>query len=730
MNLARLSLWLVSLSKHAPFTFVDHALKCGDSLVGMERSEIEAALKGASLQRELQINYIEEVRQQEARSFALFHADSRSDADDEQKRKALEEWNASTAYLRTVGDFLVAAFFNGKKPKDREEIKKLYLEATLNHSSAAALEEELAEPLKRLREGEEGIQPLHWELAFPDVFSRQRSGFDAFVGNPPFLGALKISAAFGNKYLLWIQDKWRPSDGIVDLCAYFLRLAYDFLAAEGCAGFITTNTICQGDTRRASLSFICSSNGNIYSAQKRKRWPGMASVIVSTVHFAKNAAGFDSARLLEGKVVAGITPFLLEGESIEEPKSLAANKSLCFSGATIVGDGFILDAAEAEQLLAKESRNEEVLKKFLGGQEMNDSPLSVGNRYAINFQTMELVDAAKWNDLLEIVEQRVKPERDKRENNAIAIRQKKYWWRFRSDAPYLKEAISGLRRCIAICRVGRHISLSFQDKNQVFGDSLRVFALQEFAEFGVLQSRVHEAWARFLCSSFKDDLRYTQSDCFENFPFPVSTLEPTSPYHANQTPDQHLEAISDRYHQFRAELMVSNNEGLTSTYNRFHDPAETSSSLLELRRLHGEMDQMVLAAYGWSDVHTTCGFGLDYLDTEEDAQLPDALQERIDAGELFFWDADQAINFESQLRSYKAIKGKKKLPWRYRWPDEVRDDVLARLLALNAERYAKEVAQGLHSKSKKTGTSGAGKKRGRPAKAAASASSEQMGLGL
>ena len=176
--------------------------------------------------------------------------------------------------------------------------------------------------------------------------------------------------------------------------------------------------------------------------------------------------------------------------------------------------------------------------------------------------------------------------------------------------------------------------------------------------------------------------------------------------------------------------MVNNNEGLTSTYNRFHDPAETINGLLELRRLHSEMDQTVLAAYGWSDVSTACGFGLDYLDTEVDAQLPDALRKRIDSGELFFWNAEEAINFESQLRSYEAIKGKKKLPWRYRWPDEVRDEVLARLLALNAERYAEEVAQGLHSKGKKSAATASGKKRGRPAKAAVFESSEQMGLGL
>jgi hypothetical protein len=189
--------------------------------------------------------------------------------------------------------------------------------------------------------------------------------------------------------------------------------------------------------------------------------------------------------------------------------------------------------------------------------------------------------------------------------------------------------------------------------------------------------------------------------------------------------------------------MVANNEGFTSTYNRFHDPAETSSGLLELRRRHGEMDQVVLNAYGWSDVPTACGFGLDYLDLEEDAQLPDDLQERIDSGELFFLEPDEACTFEAQVRAYGAVKGKKKFPWRYRWPDDVREDVLARLLALNAERYAEEVVLGLHGKGAKKAAGPAatgGKRRGRPPKAAQASETggqqtenqqtEQMGLGL
>lgn len=142
----------------------------------------------------------------------------------------------------------------------------------------------------------------------------------------------------------------------------------------------------------------------------------------------------------------------------------------------------------------------------------------------------------------------------------------------------------------------------------------------------------------------------------------AASLNSTAAYPTHADTRQSLESIGEHYIKFRAELMVANNEGLTSTYNRFHDPSESSSGLLELRRLHGEMDQAVLAAYGWSDVPIDCGFGIDYLDLEEDAQLLDELQERTGSGELFFWEPDEACAFEAQLRAYGAVKGKNENP--------------------------------------------------------------------
>jgi hypothetical protein len=285
-----------------------------------------------------------------------------------------------------------------------------------------------------------------------------------------------------------------------------------------------------------------------------------------------------------------------------------------------------------------------------------------------------------------------------------------------------------------VARISNALAFAFLPMPIVCNEKIIVFAERSASQLCILQSRIHEQFTRFLSSSLKDDLQYTPSACFETFPFPTALLDSATSDPAHEATRQALESIGERYHQYRAELMVSNNEGLTSTYNRFHDPAETSSGLLELRRLHGEMDQAVLNAYGWSDVPTACGFGLDYLDSEEDAQLPDELQERIDSGELFFWEAGDALDFQGQLQAYGAITGRRKLPWRCRWPDAVRDDVLARLLALNAERYEEEVNLGLHSKGAKQAAK-AGKRRGRPPKTAQPGETEptqteQMGLGL
>jgi len=742
VNLARLSLWLVSLSKDAPFTFVDHALKCGDSLVGMERSEIEAALKGASLQRELQMEYLDQVRQQEARSFALFHADSRSDADDAQKRQALDELNASTAYLRTVGDLLVAAFFNGKTKTDREELKQLYLAATLEHSSADELEEELAEPLERLREGEKAIQPLHWQLAFPDVFGRPAPGFDVFVGNPPYLGGAKIWPILGDSYPDYLRAIHSNSSGkAVDLIAHFFRRSFRLLRSEGSLGFVSTNTVYQGDTRQAGLKQILRSNGKIYSAIRRIPWQGDAAVTTCSICLVKDIP-VNICRLghLE---VPGINSFLLPTEIDSDPEPLSFNRNKCFRGADVYGAGFTFrrdsvahdgSIGEIEKILQESPDEKDIVYDFIGGKEITTHPQMLPHRRVIDFTGLTLEQAKAYPKLLRLVEERVKPDRMKLGGYSVADARREKWWLFGTQTPALNHAKKGCVNVCAILQTSKYTCFGILPSEYVFSHKAVVVCSSHLhSSFAVLTSSCHSYWCAFTGSTLEDRPVYSTIDCYEAFPFPEAFNESKIKAGSPLIGLVDMENIGRQYNALRQKCMTTCDEGLTNTYNRFHDPAETSLDHLELRSLHCELDRMVLAAYGWSDVSTACGFCLDYLDTEEDSQLPDELQKCIDSGELFFWDANSALAFQGQLQAYGATTSTRMLPWRYRWPDAVRDDVLARLLALNAERYAEEVALGLHGKAGKKAApaaAGDGKRRGRPPKAALATDGQQIGLAL
>ncbi len=649
-DLAKLSLWLATLAREHEFTFLDHALKSGDSLVGLTRKQMTAAhwdeaQPGLPLLRTLVKDRFEEALR--GRMEIRTAPDDVARAIQESRHRQVEQ---RLDHARRIGDAVIAAFFAEEKPKGREK-KRAEIESWLGGSPVAW--DEVAALAATLKQGTHPLTPFHWEVEFPEVFARENGGFDAIVGNPPFLGGNKISGSLGQSYLFWLQSKHADVDGNSDLVAYFFRVSFHLLRATGAAGLLATNTICQGDTRRASLGYVISNNGQIYRARKRYPWPGLASVIVSIVHFLRSANPRLGELNLDGKRVKAISAFLLPNDIDDDPRPLAVNKGCCFRGVSVMGDGFIIDVVEAEKLIREEPRNKEILLPYIGGRGVNSDSRSQFDRYVINFGARTLEQAGRWSSLLRIVEQRVKPERDKRSGNAIALRQRKYWWLFRSDTPVLRAALGTKSKCIVASEVGPHLSFAFQAVGQVFANTLNVFALDEWQAFAVLQSRIHELWARLLGSSMKDDLRYNLSDCFETFGFPDNWRD-------NCT----LEKVAATYHAHRAALMVGRNEGLTKTYNRFHDPTDTAEDIQRLRELHAAMDRAVLEAYGWREL--TARAEPTFLDEVNE-------DDHTYQGRLF-------------------------------WPAEFRDEVLARLLALNTERHKEEVAAGVAPRQSRAAT--------------------------
>jgi hypothetical protein len=216
---------------------------------------------------------------------------------------------------------------------------------------------------------------------------------------------------------------------------------------------------------------------------------------------------------------------------------------------------------------------------------------------------MSLEEAERWPDLLAIVREKVKPEREK---NNREVR-KKYWWRFGETAPALYESIRPLSRCLVTARVTKHLCFSFQPTDRVLNEKLYVFPFSQHSQFALLQSRVHGPWAWLLSSTMKNDMNYSASECFETFPFPAC-LQPenaaaTAVGRGSATAEE-LEAIGAEVYEARRRYMVESTPqvGLTTTYNRLKDPGWSEAAILELRKLHEAMDRAVLRAYGWDDL--------------------------------------------------------------------------------------------------------------------------------
>ncbi len=680
VDLAKVSLWLATLAKDHPLTFVDHALRHGDSLVGLSRAQIEALHWNADAPRFQSGIETLKIREHMAKVSELRARirDAGEGVSDWVLRDLWDEVQVETAAVRLLGDLAVAAFFEGKNDREREARRAEYARAVVAGEIGRYRDE-----IDELRHADPPLVPFHWQLEFPEVFERDRPGLDLFVGNPPYGGKNTVSAGNVERYPEWLKQIHQDSHGNADLVSHFFRRAFDLLREGGTFGLIATKTIAQGDTRSTGLRWICTHGGEIFAARKRYKWPGLAAVVVSLVHVSRGSLG--RQKTLDGRAVDTITAFLFHRGGHNDPAALASNAGQSFQGSIPLGMGFTFDdgdksgaaspIAEMTRLLDTNPKSREVLFPFIGYAEVANSPVHAHERFVINFGDRgEDECRRRWPECFAIVEAKVRPERRKllQKNNAIARKRADMWWQFGSPAKELYSAIQGMDRVlVAGSQASTQYAFAFLPRGAIYSSNLSVIAVDCFASFAAIQSRVHETWARFFMSTMKDDLAYTPTTCFAPFPFFEGWK--THPI---------VEAAGRAYYEARAALMIRNNEGLTKTYNRFHDPDERDGGILKLRELHAAMDRAVLDAYGWKDIKTDCEFLLDYEIDEEE------------------W-------------------GDKKKPWRYRWPDEVLEEVLARLLELNAQRAAEDARAGAGAEDapSKAAKAGAGAKKGSKKKA-------------
>lgn len=631
VEMAKLSLWLVSMDPGRPFTFLDDRLVSGDSLLGIANlDQLEALHMNAAAGRRIHGKWVKDPTAG-LRSLLADLASERQDLA-EMPGETLEQLNAKRARLEStermrwradlLADLVVSSSLvraaNGKvglkiASKDLGALAEDLIDQPAD-SEIVGDARSMANSWLRfgLDNDADDRVPLHWPLEFPEVFTA--GGFDAIIGNPPFLGGKKITSALGTCYRdFLLHCIGRSVRGNADLVAYFVLRAHELLNQRGQAGLIATNTLAQGDTREVGLDQLVADGVTIKAAIKSEPWPSRSAVLQYCAVWTSRSAMRPGARaVLNSHPAATITSALDPGSrATGQPGRLSINSGIAFQGSVVLGMGFTMNPDRARQLIEADSRNAEVLLPYLNGQDSNSRPDGSASRWVINFHDWSEERARSYPAPFAQVVREVKPQRD--ENTKRNYRER--WWQFGERCPGLYRAINDRRRVVAITLVSKVVMPVMVPTRQVYSHALGVFASEDTALFALLSSAPHYWWAIQRASTMKGDLRYTPTDVFETFARPDSTGT--------------LRHLGDRLDRERRDLMLACQAGLTSTYNLVHNPANTNADIVALRELHRDIDHAAFAAYGWTDLEPVH----DHFETRQGVRWtidPDTRQEMLD----------------------------------------------------------------------------------------------------
>jgi hypothetical protein len=484
-EMAKLSLWLLTLAKDKPFEFLDHAIRCGDSLVGIHNTEQlrKFNLDGKGEDNRLFLGFLDEkIKEANALRRQITEMQANTVEDVEAQDRMLREANEKIDRLKYAADLLIAAEFTPGSAADKRAARDNAAIKVAVHFH----ESDLPTFRREIQQALDSQVTFHWPLEFPEVMV-ERGGFDAFVGNPPFKGGLKLETAFGTEYrallVVNLGNGIKGVRGTADLCAYFFLRAAQLQRTGGNFGILATNTIAQGDTRTVGLDQLLKTSCTIYRAIASRKWPGEASIEVALVwvHNGQWEGTFE----LADSLVSGISSLLTEASATTaNPCRLQRNAGQCFQGSIVLGMGFVLEPDDAQKLLQRSPKNKDVLFPYLNGSDVNSSPNSEASRWVINFFDWPLNRksacragqvAADYPECLRVIEETVKPERDKLVGrNAMATRRGTHWWMYASDAKNLYKAIGGLQRVLVLSLVNNHLGFAFVPNGQVYAHKLAV----------------------------------------------------------------------------------------------------------------------------------------------------------------------------------------------------------------------------------------------------------------
>lgn len=607
VEMCKLSLWLVSLDRDLPFSFVDDKVFVGNSLLGLtnrgqlRRLHVDPANAKSDETFHGQIIDVDGIvrRAVELRRHLLSEIDEIDPArTSSAKRRQLDELHIVTRNLREIADGVVAAglALGGKPGRALDEAyenlrvaaRAAYPES--GRGNAAFLDAILRRgltptvPTDYVR-----WKPLHWVIEAPDVVV-DRGGFDAIIGNPPFLGSNKTPGAVGENMHDWYANV--AGDGTkakADMVAFFLLRVQALLHGSGTIGLIATHAVAQGDTREVGLDGLVARGFTLTRAIQSRPWPATAGASYAAI-WGTWAAVRDGALRICDDVKCQRISTLLEpaGRVAGKPARLRANASQAFNGCYLFGMGFIVQGDLVNNWISADPKNRDVLFPYLNGDDLNARPASDPSQWVIDFNDKDYEGASRYELPFEHVRHNVKPDRDGNPRKAVAER----WWQYAEKRPGMRKALQELDRCIAIRQTSNTLAPTIVPTGSVIDQTIVVFGTASLSRLGILSSSLHQMWvSTHGLRTMAGILRYTPSDVFDTFPFPGETRE--------------VGELACQLLNERRSVMSARGIGLTQLYSLVNDPSVSDASdpgVAQIRSLHVDLDHAAIDAYGWSDL--------------------------------------------------------------------------------------------------------------------------------
>jgi len=513
---------------------------------------------------------------------------------------------------------------------DRDSFAVELAKVTLMIAKKLALDEAL-ETLERdqLELGEAlPLDNLDNNIACEDAIFCRWPEVDVIIGNPPYQSKNKMQQEYGRAYVNKIRDEYPDIDGRADYCVYWFRRAHDHLKAGQRAGLVGTNTIRQNYSRTGSLDYICSHKGTITEAVSTMKWSGEAVVYVSIANWIKGEqAGKKRLYIQEDendpssgwrfKDLDDIGPSLSFDLDVTCAMTILSNsiKGGCFQGQTHGHEGFLLSRNEAQQEIAADIRNSEVLFPYLIAEELIGKRDSLPTRYVIDFHPRSQLNSRSYASLFNRIKSAVLParkqaaaEEEKRNTEALEANSNarvnhhhrnflNKWWLLSYPREDMVSAIMPLSRYIACGRVTKRPIFEFISSEIRPNDALMVFPYEDDYSFGILQSSLHWLWFINRCSTLKGDPRYTSNTVFDSFPWPQ----------APRVND--VDNIAEAARNLRVRrrmLMLEHNLSLRDLYRSIEEPGKHP-----LKDLQAKLDESVMFAYTMSNMSNPLEFLLD-----------------------------------------------------------------------------------------------------------------------